>query len=640
MFRTKARLRHEWSCAVALLVSATATGSRLPDTVVLTQLPAQVSSENPPPAVGDILRHPIGEGARIILVDEDGRSRVLSKDFHSAADPDVSFDGKRVVFAGKKGESDKWNVFEIGIDGGGARQITRDYGDCRNPVYLSTQYTIISAEPWYQIAFTSTEAGTANEYGHSPARHLYSCLLDGSGARRLTFNLSSDIDPFLLQDGRLLFSSWQRATLARGIRGRMALFTINNDGTDVSLFSGGEGRRIKHMPCTTTRDLAVFVEAEHLLWDGAGHLSTVALRRPLHSYRVIADNGLFHSPSPLPDGGILVSKRPADGSGTHGVYRLEPDTGEMEPIFDDLSYHDIQAKLVQARPEPDGRSSVVTEEDPYGRLYCMNISETDLERREWMTREKAIKLRVLEGVAPELPEGKKEERCHDRPTLAQKRILGVIPIEPDGSFYIKVPANTSIQLQVLDENSMALRTCSWIWAKNHEPRGCIGCHEDPELTPENRFIDAVKKPPIELILPPEKRRTVDFRRDVLPLLENKCALAGCHVTGGSPPRLDSSQEDGSCFNTAYESLVSSSQGKYVLPGQARTSPLIWSILGRQTSRPWDPSPPPDPIQPMPPPGSEPLTAEELQTIVEWIDLGALWEGVPHSPRRSSPGDKP
>jgi hypothetical protein len=24
---------------------------------------------------------------------------------------------------------------------------------------------------------------------------------------------------------------------------------------------------------------------------------------------------------------------------------------------------------------------------------------------------------------------------------------------------------------------MALRSCSWIWAKNHEPRGCIGCHE-------------------------------------------------------------------------------------------------------------------------------------------------------------------
>jgi hypothetical protein len=560
-------------------------------------------------------------------------------DFHSAADPDVSFDGKRIVFSGKKNASDKWNVFEMGIDGRGVRQITRDLGDCRSPVYLSTQYTIISTEPWYQIAFTSAEAGKTNEHGHTPARHLYSCLLDGSGTRRLTFNLSSDIDPFLMQDGRLLFSSWQRSTLSRGMRGRLALFTINNDGTDVSLFSGDEGQTIKHMPCTTTRDLAIFVEAESLPWDGAGRLSAVSLRRPLYSHRVISENGLFHSPSPLPDGEILVSKRPADGDGTHGVYRLEPDTGEIEPVFDDPSYHDIQAKVVRTRPEPDGRSSVVTEKDPYGQLYCMNVSETDLKRRDWMTREQAIKLRVLEGVAPEGSDGN-GKGCHEEPPLAQKRFLGVIPIEPDGSFYIKVPANTSIQLQLLDENNLALRTCSWIWAKNHEPRGCIGCHEDPELTPENRFVDAVKKPPIELILPPEKRRTVDFLRDVMPVLENKCALAGCHVAGASPPFLDSSQEDDSCFNVAYKSLVSSSQGKYVNPGEARTSPLIWSIFGRTTSRPWDPAPTSGPIRPMPPPGSDPLTNEELQTIAEWIDLGALWEGVPLSSGRTSPGDRP
>jgi hypothetical protein len=312
----------------------------------------------------------------------------------------------------------------------------------------------------------------------------------------------------------------------------------------------------------------------------------------------------------------------------------------MESVFDDPSYHDIQAKLVQARPEPAGRSSVVNEEDPYGRLYCMNVSETDLAKRDWMTRETAIKLRILEGMAPELPDAKKRERCRNGPTLAQKRILGVIPIEPDGSFYIKVPANTSIQLQVLDENSMALRTCRWIWAKNHEPRGCIGCHEDPELSPENRFIDAVKKPPIELILPPEKRRTVDFQQDVMPVLQKKCALDGCHVRGATPPWLDSNQENGSCFNTAYESLISPSRGKYVTPGQARTSPLIWSIFGKQTSRPWDPLPAPGPTEPMPPPGSVPLTTDEIHAIVEWIDLGALWEGAPNSPRRSGLGDKP
>ena len=31
----------------------------------------------------------------------------------------------------------------------------------------------------------------------------------------------------------------------------------------------------------------------------------------------------------------------------------------------------------------------------------------------------------------------------------------------------------------------------WIWAKNHESRGCIGCHEDGELAPDDRFAKAL-----------------------------------------------------------------------------------------------------------------------------------------------------
>ena len=59
------------------------------------------------------------------------------------------------------------------------------------------------------------------------------------------------------------------------------------------------------------------------------------------------------------------------GSDSHGVYRLDPATGKTELVFDDPGYHDIQAKIVSARPEPDGRSSVVTEKDRYGKLYCL-----------------------------------------------------------------------------------------------------------------------------------------------------------------------------------------------------------------------------------------------------------------------------
>jgi hypothetical protein len=95
------------------------------------------------------------------------------------------------------------------------------------------------------------------------------------------------MDPFIMPDGRLLFASWQRSTLNRGMLGRIALFGINIDGTDYAAFCTDEGKRIKHMPCTTTKGLAVFVEGDSVPWDGAGSLSSVRLRRPLHSYRPI-----------------------------------------------------------------------------------------------------------------------------------------------------------------------------------------------------------------------------------------------------------------------------------------------------------------------------------------------------------------
>jgi hypothetical protein len=223
--------------------------------------------------------------------------------------------------------------------------------------------------------------------------------------------------------------------------------------------------------------------------------------------------------------------------------------------------------------------------------------------------------------------------------------LGDVPVEEDGSFQIEVPADTPVQLQTLDEQGMALRSCGWIWVKHREPRGCIGCHEDPELTPENRFVQAVQRPAVKLTLPPDRRRTVDFRRDVMPIVRGKCGR--CH--DGEGTELALTEEPVGGFNRAYASLLVTEEGgggqqsavsggqsalnrvvgKYIHPGQARTSPLIWRLYGRNTSRPWDASY--DPGQRYaghPPREAEQLTEDEKATFVEWIDLGALWDGIP------------
>ena len=312
-------------------------------------------------------------------------------------------------------------------------------------------------------------------------------------------------------------------------------------------------------------------------------------------------------------------------------------------IFDSPSYHDIQAKIVYPRPESDGRSSVVTEKDPNGKFYCLDVYISDLDKPEWMPPGTVQRLRVLEGISSSdnIPGDHTlsgiramESSCNRISRPVQQRILGEIDIAEDGSFNIEVPANTPIKLQLLDADGMALRSCDWIWARNHEPRGCIGCHEDGELTPENVLVKAVTRSSIKLTLSAKRRRTVDFRRDVIPIIEKKCVQCHNKADISLTNNLSLITRVGGKADTkrSYESLlaIESQTGdrKYVHPGRARTSPLIWHIFGRNTSRPWDNTFSQQKVPLMPPDGDQALTKDEKRIFVEWIDMGALWDGIP------------
>jgi hypothetical protein len=113
---------------------------------------------------------------------------------------------------------------------------------------------------------------------------------------------------------------------------------------------------------------------------------------------------------------------------------------------------------------------------------------------------------------------------------------------------------------------------------------------------------ALQAPAPVLNLPPERRRTVSYAADVRPLVESKCL--SCHGVGSRGPRLDG---PGALLPWAKT-------------GEARRSPLVWHLLGRATARPWDPEAGAAVAKPMPA-GGEALTADDVRTFVEWIDLG-------------------
>lgn len=655
---------------VAHVVGAT-PGSSVPlnKPFLVTQLPVDRGAESRATPAGGMLRTSYGDGARIVLVNRDGTTRVLTAGFRSACDPEVSFDATRMLFAGKRSATDTWNIYELAIDSSAVRQITHDLGDCRTPGYQSTYYEITEESPWQQITFVRIDPRVRNECGAGPVSSIYCCKPDGTGARRLTYNLSSDYDPYIMWDGRLLYASWQRAGFEHGREGRIRILGVNTEGADCAAFVPDQGRRIQHMPCTTG-PLAVFVETDRVPWDGAGQLSCVQWRRPLHTYQPLtaAADGLFHSPSPLPDGTLLVSWRPADASGTHAVYRLDPASKHRELVFDDPQWHDIQAKAVAAREVPDGRSSSMNVSDLLGKLYCLDVYTSDLKEPHWLPPGKAKRVRVIEGIPCRTgpPDGGSGAGAGRHiPQLAPRRILGEIPIQDEyegdvrddyakeaedenqakrvvtgGSFNVEVPANTPIQLQLLDDNGVALRSCGWIWVRNHQAQGCIGCHEDGELTPTNWQVAALWRDSVKACPPPEQRLAIGFRRDVFPILANRCTA--CHDKKGRPPTLTNDPGTPDTCDAeakarfAYEALLGPDKagtpvnpyGKYVHPGRARTSPLIWHLFGRNLARPWDGATANQSAKPIPPDRAPPLTAKERELLVKWVDLGALWEQSP------------
>jgi hypothetical protein len=543
-------------------------------------------------------------GAHLAVLSQSGAVKDLTAGFQSAADPDVSWDGKRILFAGKKAAADLWQIYEMNADGTGARPIVTVPFNCRQPVYQSMIFYLDDPGPVPQISFAGAP-GLESEGESGAVWNLYSVRLDGSGLRQLTYNPGLDLDPVMNEDGRLLYSSVQRHSMRWGNSGRTVLLGVNLDGSDGALLSGDEGRQFKRMPAVTPSRLVVFVESDKPSADGSGNLAVVSLRRNLHSYKELTKpaDGLYVSPSLLSDDAVLVSKRPASGPGLFAIYSFDLKTNQGIKLYADPQHNAVQARMLAARPMPFGRSSVVDEKEPSGKLYNLSVFTTDLPKSAGFDGKLVKRVRVLEGVARKASD---KAPAGDLSPYLVKRILGEFDIEADGSFHAQIPANTPVQIQTLDANGIALRTCAWIWVKNKAKRGCIGCHEDGELSPENVFSDAVGKPPHELNIPAAQRREIRFDKDIQPILQGKCMTGGCHAGPPAP-------------SFRYEDLLSKG---FVDPSAARLSPLVWYIHGHATVQPWDKVSGSGPLKKVNPAGGARLTSEEKRTIVEWIDTGA------------------
>ena len=419
---------------------------------------------------------PLPAGSRIVLVDASGQARPLVEGFAATGFADVSFDGRHLLFVGRRASSEQTGVWEMSLDKADVRRVVDFPGECHRAIYLPAIYTINAEKPVNQIALLGTAPGSS-----TPA--LFTCEMDGAHLRQITFAPLGVTDPLLLSDGRLAIS----LTTEVGDGVSASLFTINTDGTDLFPFAALHGPAARRaMPCELSGDRVVFVESPFARDDVGGALLAVWSTRSLESPVAMApgETGRYLSPAPGPDGMLLVSYR-ADASVSYGVVLLDPSSGrKRRTLFDDPNRHDLCAKMIRPRTRPPGRSSVVNDLVDTGQLYCLDAYLTDLDRTEPGT----IKhVRVL----------------HNAANLSAESVLGEVPVASDGSFFVELPARTPFRLETLDADRAVIRSMrTWMWVMPNERRGCIGCHEDRSLTPPNRHVLALRQRPHKLQVAP------------------------------------------------------------------------------------------------------------------------------------------
>jgi hypothetical protein len=463
--------------------------------IVFTQVPLSHAWHGSP-AADFLLNRAAEKGSRIALWAPHGSPVVLTPEFAAAADPSVSFDGKRILFSGKRTAQDKWDIWEMDVDGNNKRQITREFGNCREPEYLApssiTPPDFDNKVRW--ITFISDAAGTYQEGSAELSTSLYAASLEpvegrGSVTWRTTFNLSSDFSPTVLQDGRVLFASRQKYANSPE---KFPLLAANWDGTGLNLFCGADqGAHFKTMACEMPDRTLVFVESANSS-DPGGRLARVSFRRPLHSYEALSRGpGLYLYPHPYPDGKLVVSF--SSGKESYGIYFFDFEKGMPgEQVIDDPEWEDLDGQAVVPRAEPQGLISSVVDSLTWGQLHCLSVYESDLPEVKAIRKGDVKRVRFVEGIPASAtqPGRAPSQSIPDAGT----RVLGEAPVEPDGSFFVEVPADTPFLIQLLDERGKVLETMPrWMWVRRGTSRGCIGCHENKELAPENRVSDAVRK---------------------------------------------------------------------------------------------------------------------------------------------------
>ena len=566
----------------------------------------------------------------------------------SISDPAVSFDGKKILFSMRPPGGVDRNIYEINADGSGLRQVTSGGGHDFDPLYL----------PDGRILFTSTRANEMDEYNHALSATLYVCDMDGSNLERVSYNQSDDFDPDLLPDGRIVYTRWEHF----GTFNRFPLFVTNPDGTGTFHKFGPHDRNFFH-PSPTPDGRLIAIESTEVNGDagpiavlkpeqgpadpalGGNSLHWDVVTPQINNDGMPWPYGAFKYPRSIGGNRFVVSytlPAASDSDADYALYTFTLDqTGagtvadpatftihNLTFLYNDPTTNEYDAQLLAPHPKPPVVASTIDRNLNYGVFLAQDVFNRGTNDGQEVPVRGVDRIDSIAVIAAR-PTVQGEANDFSANEFEKRALIGMAPVDSDGSFRIKVPANTPISFATLDTfgRGFVVKRTHLFVRPGEEFNKCVGCHEDRVPGgpfPTNPNPMAATHAPFDLNIPSQNFTIINYEQTIGPIVAAKCV--SCHQPIGGQPAaggLDlTSVADTAMMNRVFPRGYINLSGaslklttQEVDPAFPRKSRLIDYVLGLGSRAGMGPHPS----------APDTLTAQERRAFNLWVLLGAQYK---------------
>ncbi|MDR2756642.1 MAG: hypothetical protein LBC20_13130 [Planctomycetaceae bacterium] len=551
-----------------------------------------------------------GEGAALVKQNlRTGELTLLLEDEKGGIrDPQLHYDGQKILFSYRPSGTHQYHLYEIGIDGQNLRQITDGIYDDIEPTYC----------PDHSIIFCSSRCKRFVNCWHTPVASLFRCDADGQNIRLLSSNNDHDNTPWMLPDGRVLYMRWEYVD--RSQVHYHHLWTMNPDGTQQMVYFGNLHPGIAMLdakPIPDTDKVVSIFSPGHGAPEHFGFINIISPKKgpdDQGNARQLG-KGWFKDPYPISEDCFLAAN--------NDTIWLVNGEGHFEPLFN-LPKEFLDKKFAVHEPRPiipRPREELVGNRVDLSKSTGYVVLEDVYHGRSLQGLEhgKIKKLLVLKQLPKPINFSGGMEPLTIGGSFTLAEILGTIPVADDGSAYAELPALQSIFFVALDENDLAVkRMHSFLTLQPGETMACIGCHEERTEAPKTSLptLKAVRRSPAKPEPIAGVPSIIDFPRDIQPVLDKYCI--SCHCPENYGGKLDLTGDKTSMHSMSYIRLTL--HGQWVVDNRNRPKSnfKIYEIGSGVSTLLKFIEPPHYDVK---------LSPEEKNLIRLWIDTSATYPGT-------------